>query len=98
MSDASRRATRRAAVRLMASGVLSPAEAAQVAGVSRATTYRWAAEAGIQPEQARAAYVAREWSRATTPRGRKPTRAETDARTAEQVTRYVEGGGRIRRE
>ena len=54
---------RAAALALLRAGVVMPAEAAGLAGVSRQLVMHWAARAGVDWRAARDEYLVQEWSR-----------------------------------
>ena len=56
---------RRMVLKSLARGEVSMAEAAAFAGVERSTVLKWCAAAGIEPHQARAAFLERHWEKVT---------------------------------
>lgn len=65
--------TKRAAMALLRRGEATPAEAAELAGVSRMTAWRWARE--VDWEAARLAHLSRLWARQITGAKMKPSKA-----------------------
>ena len=53
---------REAFLEAVRSGEIKPPEAAKMAGVSRATGYRWLEEEGVDWDRARREYVNKMWS------------------------------------
>jgi len=80
MNSASYSLAKRAALYLLERGEAHPSEIAELAGVSRMTVYRWAAEAGIDWERALGTRLSVAWDRAERRAhgrraGKKPTKA-----------------------
>jgi DNA invertase Pin-like site-specific DNA recombinase len=59
---------RRAAIKLMRQGVITTAEAARLAGVSRQVVYAWCKRARIVRDQSRHARITKAWRKAISAR------------------------------